>query len=270
MNCQEFRELSDSYLSDELLVETNHDVIRHLENCATCRQVLSVRREIRGKLRQTIKNSLEFQPNFAFETRLKANLKDEALREKSLLTGLFSVRFLATAMAGLLIVCSVGLGIMFMNNRSESNNLANIAWQKISKDAIGDHQHCAIEKLAEFKLEAKNITPEKAKFDEKYMKSLQANFSPNVEILASHDCEYNGRNFTHTVLKDGNHIVSVLLTESDSVVDSKINTADSIASDKAEGFQIASFKNDKRAIFVISDLSETKNMSVARTISNAI
>ncbi len=266
MNCQDFRELSDSYLSDELLVETNHDVIRHLEKCATCRQVLSVRREIRGKLRQTLKNSSEFQPNFAFETRLRANLKDEALREKSW----FNLKHLATAMASLLVVFSIGFGIMFMNNQSERNNLASLAWQKISKDAIGDHQHCAIEKLEEFKSGAKNITPEKTQFNEKYMKSLQANFSPNVEILASHECEYNGRVFTHTVLKNGNHIVSVLLTESDSVADTKINTQDSIASDNKDGFQIASFTNDNRAIFVISDLSETENMSVARTISNLI
>jgi hypothetical protein len=270
MNCQDFRELSDSYLSDELLVETNHEVIHHLENCHACRQVLSFRRELRGKLRQTLKNSPEFQPNFAFETRLKANLKDETLREKSFVSRLFGLRHLATAMASLLVVFAIGFGIMFMNKRAESNNLAEIAWQHISKDAIGDHQHCAIEKLEEFKLEAKELTSEKVKFDEKYMKSLQANLSPNVEILASHDCKFNGRIFTHTVLKDGNHIVSVLSTESKSDSDTNINTKDSIASDKEQGFQIASFKNDKRAIFVISDLSETENMSVARTISNSI
>jgi Putative zinc-finger len=266
MNCQDFRELSDSYLSDELLVETNHEVIHHLENCSACRQVLSFRRELRGKLRQTLKSSVEFQPNFAFETRLRANLKDEAMREKSW----FNLRFLATAMASLLIVFSVGFGLFYFNKSAENNSLAKIAWQEINEDAIGDHKHCALDKLEKFKQTAKASTPEKVQFDAKYMKSLRANFSPNVEILASHECKFNGRIFTHTVLKDGNHIVSVLLTESKIDFDTKIIPKDSIDSDKEEGFQIASFKNDKRAIFVISDLSESENLSVARTISNSI
>jgi Putative zinc-finger len=266
MNCQDFRELSDSYLSNELLVETNHEVIHHLENCSACRQILGFRRELRGKLRQTMKTSPEFQPNFAFETRLRANLKDETTREKSR----FNLRFLAAAAASLLIVFSIGYGIVYVNKLSENNKLAKLAWQEINQDAIGDHKHCALDKQEEFKRTAKNSTPEKVKFNEKYMKSLQTDFSPNVEILESHDCEFNGRIFTHTVLKDGNHIVSVILTESKTGFDTKIVSKDSIASDKEDGFQIASFKNDSRAIFVISDLSETENLSVARTISNSI
>ncbi len=266
MNCQDFRELSDSYLSDELLVETNHELIHHLENCPACRQVLSVRRELRGKLRQTMKTSPEFQPHFAFETRLRANLKEESMREKSW----FNLRFLTTAMASLLVVFSIGYGIFYVNKTSENNKLAKLAWQEINQDAISDHKHCALDKLEEFKQAAKNVTPEKTQFSEKYMKSLQANFSPKVEILESHDCEFNGRVFTHTVLKDGVHIVSVLLTESKTGLDTKIITKDSIALDKEEGFQVASFKNDNRAIFVISDLPETENLSVARTISNSI
>jgi hypothetical protein len=266
MNCQDFRELSDSYLSNELLVETNHEVIHHLENCASCRQVLSFRRELRGKLRQTLKTSPEFQPNFAFETRLRANLKDELVGEKSW----FSLRFLTTAMAGLLIVFSVGFGVRYLNKQSENSSLAKVAWQEINHDAIGDHQHCAIDKLAEFKLKAKEISTEKTNFNEKYMKSLQTTFSQKVEVIAAHKCEFNGRIFTHTVLQEGNHTVSVLLTESGTAFETKINSVDSISSDKESGFQIASFKNDNHAIFVISDLSESENLSVARTISNSI
>jgi Putative zinc-finger len=266
MNCQDFRELSDSYLSNELLVETNHEVIHHLENCAACRQVLSFRRELRGKLRQTLKNSAEFQPNFAFETRLRANLKDEVSAEKSW----FNLRFLATAMAGLLIVFSIGFGVSYFNKQSENSSLAKLAWQEINKDAIGDHKFCAIDKLKQFELAGKEISTEKTEFKEKHMKSLQANFSPNVQVLVTHKCEFNGRVFNHTILQEGNHTVSVLLTESDSALDAKTISDDAIATNSEAGFQIASFKNDKKAIFVISNLPETKNLGIARTISKSI
>jgi predicted anti-sigma-YlaC factor YlaD len=49
MQCREFREIADSYLSNELMVETNHGVIAHLEQCAECRQELKARRELRGQ-----------------------------------------------------------------------------------------------------------------------------------------------------------------------------------------------------------------------------
>jgi anti-sigma factor RsiW len=52
MQCREFREIADSYLSNELMVETNPRVIAHLEQCAECRQELKARRELRGKLRE--------------------------------------------------------------------------------------------------------------------------------------------------------------------------------------------------------------------------
>jgi hypothetical protein len=41
MECREFCEIADSYLSDELTVESNHDAISHFEKCANCRDELS-------------------------------------------------------------------------------------------------------------------------------------------------------------------------------------------------------------------------------------
>lgn len=43
MPCKEFREHVDSYLKDELPVETNHDVIQHLEACAAANSPRAVR-----------------------------------------------------------------------------------------------------------------------------------------------------------------------------------------------------------------------------------
>ena len=37
MQCRDVRELADSFLSDQLLVETNHQLVRHLETCPDCR-----------------------------------------------------------------------------------------------------------------------------------------------------------------------------------------------------------------------------------------
>src|SRR5260370_28500870 len=51
MQCREFREIADSFLGNELIVETNHEGISHLEHCAECRRDLPARGELRTQLR---------------------------------------------------------------------------------------------------------------------------------------------------------------------------------------------------------------------------
>ena len=54
----------DSYLSDELLVETNHDVLRHLENCPACRSHLASCRVVRLKARSALVLTTYLHKNF--------------------------------------------------------------------------------------------------------------------------------------------------------------------------------------------------------------
>ncbi|MDQ3685474.1 MAG: zf-HC2 domain-containing protein [Acidobacteriota bacterium] len=72
MQCRELREIACSFLDDELLVETNHAVISHLETCAGCRREVVARRELRVKLRAAIKNAPEMQMRPQFIARLRA------------------------------------------------------------------------------------------------------------------------------------------------------------------------------------------------------
>ena len=75
MQCRDFRELADSYLDEELLVETSHEVLRHLEQCANCRHELAARREMRGQLRRSFIETPENQLPLGFEQRLHAHLR---------------------------------------------------------------------------------------------------------------------------------------------------------------------------------------------------
>src|SRR5690348_6229751 len=51
--CRTYRDLMDSYISGELTVETNHDVLRHIERCDACRSELERRERTRGLLRDS-------------------------------------------------------------------------------------------------------------------------------------------------------------------------------------------------------------------------
>lgn len=257
MNCNEFREIADSYLCDELAVETNHEIIQHLENCAACRDELAVRREIRGRLRQSLKNASEFQINAVFAAQLSANLKAEAMREKSW----FDWRIFAPVMAGLLIVASIAFGLLYRQNPNKE--IAENYFVELSQKAIGDHKHCALNKLSKWEANAGRVSLEKTAF----VKPLQ---TQDTEVLEAHDCIFEDKRFTHYILRRGEKVVSVLKTASENASETNKKSGDSIICEKVDGLQVASFQNSGEVIFVISNLSEPENLSLARTLSNSL
>ena len=78
MQCREFREIADSYLGEELLVETNHEVLRHLDTCAACRAELEERRQLRTRVKAAFAADSSLQPQDEFVARLSSELRHSA------------------------------------------------------------------------------------------------------------------------------------------------------------------------------------------------
>src|SRR5262249_61562195 len=75
MDCQNFKELLDSYLCGELAVETNHTMLCHAERCCSCRSEMAARRRLRASLRLAC--SKEKLSDQAME-KLRARLRSES------------------------------------------------------------------------------------------------------------------------------------------------------------------------------------------------
>ena len=253
MNCRDFREIADSYLSDELIVETNHEVFQHLENCPHCRQELAVRREIREKLRVSLKNAPEFQMNPAFANRLKTNLQDEVFQKKTW----FNWKILAPALASLLIVIGIPFFLFFQKN-TPPNLLA-----EISEKAIERHEDCGLKHYKDWEKNIGKLEAEKISF----VKSLENN---ETQILEVHNCKFEGKTFIHFVLRHNGKIISVLKTASENAVVTNPNTEDSIVCQREKGLQVSSFKIGEDLVFVISDMSEAENLKIARQLFDAV
>ncbi len=272
MQCREFQEISEAYLSDELLVETNLQVFRHLENCPKCREEFAAKRELRQKIRCSVKDAAEYQIDSAFADKLCANLRKSAL-EKNLRQSLFAPRFLIPAMASLLIAVTLGFAVFNWTNKSENLALASDSLTKgltqISITAVGSHKHCAMDNLQLWEKRAKQDYAQKAVYNERVIKPLQANFSEKIEMIHAHDCDYEGKQFTHVILQKSGKIVSVFFDNSDVMPETDSSATAKIICDKENGLQVASFQKDKRAIFVISSLTESENLIAARALSES-
>ncbi len=269
MQCREFSEISEAYLSDELLVETNIQVFEHLESCPKCRQQFAEKRHLRQKIKTTFGRKEDFLINPVFAGRLKENLRQN-IRQQTTRRGFFpTLRFLVPAMAIILIVFT--FGFIFLNSSGKNNESVLLpsgitnGLTQISLIAAGNHKDCALEKLEQWESMSNSEYHQKAFFTEKVVDPLKTTFSEDIEMLHAHNCIYEGKEFTHVVLRKNGHIVSVFIDITDKLPVKKATSAQ-ITSEQESGLQVASFLKDSRAIFVISDLTEAENLSAARTL----
>jgi hypothetical protein len=273
MQCREFGEISEAYLSDELLVETCIQVFRHLESCRKCRENFAAKRELRQKIRTAAKNSHKVQIDPMFANRLSAALREIALHESSWRTMLFANKLLIPALASLLLAITFGFLLLGGSKSPTEIALSPDAvvrgLTEISLKAVGDHKDCALEKLQRWEELSKKEYAEKTVYTEKVAKPLQANVSSDIEMLHAHDCIFEGKTFTHVILRKQGHVVSVFFDKNNAP--SSGSTGNSpIISEMENGLQVASFQNDTQGVFVVSDLPEIDNLTIARTLSSSM
>ncbi|CAN5562240.1 hypothetical protein BH10ACI2_BH10ACI2_01310 [soil metagenome] len=274
----------DSYIGDELLIETNHDVLRHLENCRACRDEMAARRSLRESLRQTIKTSSASQIDPIFAARVSSELRDRALRpgffERISGGNAFMGRALAATAFACVVLLAVGgfLVISRVAKNAEAVKLANAmkaSWQEMTAQAVGDHENCAVA----FHLKEDPVTLDQAAvsygpfnkdLDKTVSDALHAvvkvNTPEDIKFLESHSCVFEGRRFAHIVFKQKGRLISVLVSDTDLPEgDDTIQTADFAGSLNAAGFHLG-----HHAVFVVSELPETDNAEMARKIAPAI
>lgn len=290
MNCKDFKEIADSYLSNELLVETNHEVLKHLENCANCRRELGARRELRETLRLAVKNSPRSQINPSFAFRLKNTLRENAFGSAKVWNFFGAKAVFASLFAFLILAVAFGIiwrkpPIQVTNAPQNESNKANLNlpndtfrvqqadFIEARKDAIDDHKNCALthnlkEKPISLDEAAKLYGEANKNFDKKVVEALREVFGDKVKFIKTHNCMINGRHFAHVIVEFQNKIVSVLMTKHEKSEEKK--DSDAISCQSANGLQIACFESGNYSIFIISDLPESDNLLIARTISPSL
>ena len=248
MDCRTVREFADSFLSQELLVETNHEVLRHLETCAACRAELAARDEIRGRLRRAFASAsdLQVRPEFAAELTNKLRQPAPSISRRSVLRSWW------TAAAGLLL--AAGGGTIAVRQARSRSQLAALAVA-----AAGDHQNCAIK----FNLAEQPIPLEDAarRYDPAYATLATMTLPSGVVALARHSCVFEGRRFGHVVFKHSDHVVSLLVT----IGDGEASAAPALVPTNS-ALRVAAFDVGTHAVFVVSDLPDHDTLAVAQSL----
>ena len=249
MQCRELRELADSFLTGQLLVETNHEVVRHLESCPDCRAEIAGRRALRDSLRAALARDPELQPRPEFREELAARLRppNAATSRRSLLKSWW------TLAAGLVLAAGGGLVMRDSQSRSRLAALARVA--------AGDHQNCAVR----FNLAERPIPLEEAgrrygaPFTALATFELPALGTP-LSAIDRHACVYQGRRFGHIVFRYAGAVVSLLVTNGEAPGAPQL---------EARGARpaVASLPAGRFVGFVVADLDAQDVLRLAQAIA---
>lgn len=287
MNCKDFKDIADSYLSNELLVETNHEVLQHLETCPNCRAELAGRRELREQLRSAVRNAPQSRLDPAFAVRVKDDLHEQAFGKQWVLSFAGSKAVFAGLAVMLLIAAAIGISVTQRKTSviasdegprpsvgSENLWYEQASFQIVKNDAVDDHRHCALshdisEKPISLKEANKRFGTAADGLDAAVFESLRAAFGDDAKFLEAHFCLINGRRFSHVILEYKNKVVSVLLTLRDGDGEGTSDT-NVLACGTDGDLQVACFESGKYNAFIVSDLTEDDNLLVAHTISESV
>ena len=259
MQCRDARELLDSFIGEELLVETNHELLRHLATCPECSAELDGRRQIRSGLKQAFSRSaaLQVRPEFANELATQLRTSSHSASKQ-----VWQSRWFAIA-ASLLIV--VGVGTYVLRTRiSEATRLA-----------AGDHQNCAVK----FALQEKPISLKEAaeRYDAAYMQLVTTppdtvrTDAGMLRVADRHSCVFGGRRFGHVVFRLDDHLVSVLMTQDELTGTSSKNDVRQLSwLPRMNGLGMASLHTTGHVVYIVSDLQDSDFRVVAQALAQPV
>jgi anti-sigma factor RsiW len=250
MQCRDARELLDSFLAQELLVETNHEVLRHVSGCPDCQADLDTRARLRSGLKQAFARSAELQVRPEFVDEMATRLRSGAFKDRRS----WQAWPLLAAAASVILVVAVGAYFL----RDHVLETAALA--------AGDHQNCAVK----FGLAEKPISLQEAaaRYDPAYdrLRTVPPNevatAAGTLHVVDRHSCVFQNRRFGHVVLRLDQHLVSLLMTRDDSARAAGLQQLPPV-----NGLSIASFRTPDHVIYIVSDLQEPAFRDVAQSLS---
>ena len=271
--CTRTLQYLDSYLADELLVETNHEVLRHVEYCPSCAAELDARTRVRARLREAVRAEIT-PPDVQARVRQQIQARGSRI--------FFAAEWTrwAAAAAACFVVAA---GVVVMTNRPEPvPELADRAGQNayiervsqtvasVLRLGLGDHIHCSV-----FRRYPAN-PPTFAEMQEKLGQSFQG-FLPIVQqhvpaeyqVILAHQCSFNGRRYVHLTLQNRQHLLSLVIARKNPGESLSSLTAAQrpggipVYQSAAHHYEVAGFETPEYMAFVVSDLGAGRNLQIA-------
>ncbi|MEZ5356428.1 MAG: zf-HC2 domain-containing protein [Bryobacteraceae bacterium] len=281
-SCEKVRRQLDSYVSGELLVETNHEVLRHLESCRACQAMHDERMSVRNHVRRAVRG--EVAP-VDLAARVRSRIERDG-RSPFSSSGWAMVAVAAAVMmtVGVLSVRewrSSGRALSEMSG-SEQASFIEAAFGRVAhfaRGGLGDHLHCAMGRKYPSGFPAPGAVKGRQRLNEDWspLQTIAARFIPSrYTLLLAHRCTAQNRRFVHfTYVEPSRRMLSVVVarrTDAEhfdvpGIVPGLVQAGIPIYSERSGVYSVAAFEGGEYMAWVVSDLPAEENRMVAGNLA---
>ena len=270
--CEKTRLYLDSYVSNELLIETNHEVLRHLEACPAC----AAEAEARSRLRSRLKAAVEGQ---TVPADLQARIRQRLEPRRRF--GWWTAGMVAAAAAVLFLVLSdPRASLPSLTDRPAQTAYiekvsANVA--AVLRVGLRDHVHCAVfRRYPKDPPSVEKMVQDLGPAYQGLLPLLQAAAPEGYRCVMAHQCSYAGRKYIHLTLRNGDKVLSLVITRKDAgetmagMPAVRQVSGIPVYEAKAGQYQIAGFETPGYMAYVISEMSRNKNLELTAGLAPAV
>ncbi|MCI0627248.1 MAG: zf-HC2 domain-containing protein [Acidobacteria bacterium] len=277
--CAKIQKCLDAYADNELLVETNQEVLKHLENCPACSEALQLRLRIKARLKQAV--NAEVVPE-----ALRARIRTASREERPIGSKPAAWPRWSLAAAAALLLSLSGLGTLqlwkFVRSANEVSGAQDLTLSEqigsVMRIGISDHIHCVIDLGYDKKtLTTQQMTEKMGLEYSGLVPLLKARLPERFFISVGHRCQVNGREFVHMVLKREDKAVSVIITEKHGIsfpASSRLSTLEAqgvtLYQDRLQSLEAVGFETKDHLAFVVSSLEHQENFQTASALAPTV
>jgi anti-sigma factor (TIGR02949 family) len=262
----------DSYLDNELLTESNLDLLEHFRRCTACTREADARRAVRTRLKTAVR-----------EVRAPAGLEDRVRERLRGTRRPATTHFNLMGIAAALAVCfgswvAIRSAAVHRPVITQEAYFANLSTRvaTILRVGLGDHFHCA---LIRQRLKPVAGTVEKLPAALKpLLPIVREHVPPELLLSVAHECRYQGRGFVHLTFKNDRNVLSLVIARKQD--GEALRMADLLPALSQSGipmyaagadrYQVAAFESSEYLVYTVSDLSREANLDVLASLAPAV
>jgi len=256
--CGKVRGYLDSYLSNELLIETNHEVLRHLEGCPQCTAELGTRARVRSGLQAAVRGTPV--PD-ALEARVQRAVRAQSRRTRA---GLYTMAIAALVIIGLAIV---SLRRATPGPEQAILDKASGRLALMLNVGLRDHLHCAV--FRKYSKQPETLSQMATQLGPRFAALaplVKARLSGESQIIQGHRCSAGGREYVHFIVTRGGRLLSLVLTRKRAGE----SLGGGVYQEGVDRFQVVGFESHDYLVYIVSDLDAEQNLQLAAKLAPAV
>jgi anti-sigma factor (TIGR02949 family) len=272
--CRRIRSHLDSYLNNELRVETNNEVLEHLEACEACMFSLRDRARLKDQLKSAVMR--EYAP-VVLRERISAKIRSD--RRFKLSTFTFA---LAAAAALLVIALTVPFVLKSRPAKEPLTLHAEVApgdvTGRLLKIGFDDHVYCAIDHgMANRQFTVDQVAERLGREYAGLADMAKQRMPKDYRVVVGHRCHYEGREFIHLIMRNQTDEVSLVVTRKNGE-EFPAEGASAIAQTAGvpiygrawQNVQVAGMETRDYLAFVVSNFTLEDNLQIATGLAPSV